>query len=74
MNNRIVPVKNQIAPVFIAGAAAIVAVPIVIFCLIRLAWQLATAWTAPRAPMIAKKIKLLVAIAEAHISGQKDNS
>jgi len=72
VNNRIVPVKNQIVLVFIAGAAAIVAVPIFVFCMIRLVWELATAWAAPRAPIVAEKIRQLAAAAEARISGQTD--
>jgi hypothetical protein len=72
VNNPNVPVKNQIGLVVIAGAAAIVAVPIFVFCMIRLVWELATSWAAPRAPIIAEKIRQLAAAAETRISGQTD--
>ena len=72
MNNRNVPLKNQIALVVIAGAAGVVAVPIFVFGISRLAWGLATSWAAPRAPVIAKKIRELAVAAETRISGQRD--
>jgi len=72
VNNRIVSVKNQIAPVLIAGAAAIAAIPIFIFCLFRLLRELATSWAAPRAPVFAEKIRQLAVTAAGRISGQTD--
>jgi hypothetical protein len=72
VNKQIVSAKNQMAVIFIAGGAAIAAIPIFVFCLTRLGVGLATSWAAPRAPVFAKKIRQLARTAEARISGQTD--
>jgi len=64
--------KKQIAVAFIVSAAAMIAVPIFVFCMLRLVRELAVSSAAPRAPAVAEKLRQLAAIAEARIRGQTD--
>jgi hypothetical protein len=62
--------KNLTAIIFIVAGAIIVAVPIVILGLIRIVWKLGLSLAAPRAPLVAEKIRQVAEAAEARISGQ----
>jgi hypothetical protein len=65
--------KNQIFIAFIVVGAIIIAIPVFIFGVIRLVWDVAISLAAPRAPIAAKKIRQVAAAAEAHISGRQIN-
>lgn len=66
--------KNKIVSAVIVGGAIIIAIPICIFGLVRLAWVLGKFFALGQQPAVSAKVRSVAEAIEARIRGQPDKN